>query len=88
MASQQLDDTQPGFAAADGAAPQPEAGPSRRPWARVLAWLGTRWRARPGHRPAQRELARLGDYLLRDIGVDPDTVRREPMPPTWDQWRG
>ena len=85
MAAQRFDDTQPGFATTT-ATPH-DASPSR-VWSRVLAWLRTCWQALPGRRPSQRDLARLSDYLLRDIGVDPDTVKREPMPPTWDQWRG
>jgi uncharacterized protein YjiS (DUF1127 family) len=89
MAAQRFDDTQHGVAAADGAATPPhDASPSRRSWVRVLAWMGKRLGAWPARRARSRELGYLSDYLLRDIGVDPASVQREPMPPTWDLWRG
>jgi uncharacterized protein YjiS (DUF1127 family) len=42
-----------------------------------LTWRLARWRRR---RRAQAELARLaqvGDYLLRDVGLDPDLARMD-----------
>ena len=49
-----------------------------------LTWRLARWRRR---RRAQAELARLaqvGDYLLRDVGLDPD-LAREDVPATLEK---
>ena len=49
-----------------------------------LTWRLMRWRRR---RRAQAELTRLaqvGDYLLRDVGLDPD-LAREDVPATLEK---
>lgn len=57
-------------------APKTATGGSR---LRLLALLRA-WRER---RRTRRALERLPDHLLRDIGLDPLTARRESQKPFW-----
>ncbi len=96
MASQRFDDPEQGFGAAvpvDGKDDN-DAGsarePDRRPvlsWARVFTWIRARVRARPAHRPLQRDVASLSDHLLRDIGLEPRSAWQDPGRSAWDRWR-
>lgn len=54
---------------------------SSRPWA--SAWLQalhvmSRWQERRRARAELGRLAQVGDYLLRDVGLDPEIVRKDP----------
>ena len=57
------------------------SGPRRGGWLAAMRAIG-RWKER---RRARAELARLtqvGDYLLRDVGIDPKLARMDPSAAT------
>lgn len=48
---------------------------------RLIRWLAD-WRRRRRDEAELARLAQVGDYLLRDVGLDPDLVRRDPSTTT------
>ena len=46
-------------------------------WLRAIRTIG-RWRERRRARAEVVRLAQVGDYLLRDIGIDPKATRMNP----------
>jgi uncharacterized protein YjiS (DUF1127 family) len=54
---------------------------SKRPWARALnqaIQAIDRWRRRRRARAELAHLVQVGDYLLRDVGLDPKLARMDP----------
>jgi uncharacterized protein YjiS (DUF1127 family) len=48
---------------------------------RLAQWLA-HWRRRRRDDAELARLAQVGDYLLRDVGLDPDLARRDPSTTT------
>ncbi len=54
----------------------------RQPSQAPLAQLAL-WRDRAGFRRDLRRLAKVGDHMLRDIGMTPESAQREIAKPFW-----
>jgi uncharacterized protein YjiS (DUF1127 family) len=65
-----------------GTTDTPETVQRHRPWATISAFMGPlvlwRWRVR-----SRSDLSTLSARQMRDVGLDPDVVRRESEKPFW-----